>query len=170
MTTSLKSKTIASFFRESTDENKMDAFVDLSKDINWHTFVHHPLIKNKFIERICAFVDALEEQEKTKPGQADSFKYMMRHADMSLDSVLAMCDKAYFIDMLRYVNPADWKWYQILHHSDGNDYIIVFRYQQNVEGEKELDFQRDIVNGDLDPKKILRIWRSDKSLVPWNAF
>ena len=170
MTTNLGSMSLASVYRDKTDTQRMELIIDITKDVNWHTFVHHPLIKSKFIERLCGYVDALDNAGKLKPGQANSVKYMLLNSDLPLDTVLWLCDKNVIVDMLRYVNPMNWKWYQILHHSDGNDYIIVFKHQQNVEGEKEFNFQRDVVSGNLDPTKIKRIWRSNNTLVDWTAF
>ena len=167
--TSLQSKTLSALYNGATDETKMNVIIDLAQDIGWHTFVHHPLIKHKFIDRICGYVDALDENGKLKTGQSSSFKYMLKHSDMSLNEVLAMNDKAFFADMMNYVNPSNWKWYHRMEF-EGKNLIIVSKVQSNFEGEQELEFERDIVNGSLDPKLIHRIWHSNNSIVGWNAF
>ena len=145
MTTSLSSASLAVLYKQSPDSKRMELIEDVVKDVDYNVFINHPMVKRKFIEKICERIDELDSAGKLKPGQAESLKYMFRNGGNSLKDVLWMCDTAVLDDMVRYVNPLNWKWYQILHHSDGNDYIIVFKNQQNVEGEKELDFQRDIV-------------------------
>ena len=167
----LSSLSVFAIYQDADDETKMNAIVDLTKDVHWNTFVNHPVVKMKFVERVCAMVDEIDlNKKKLKPGQPESFNFMLRNSELTIDEIVSMFHEDYLMDMLIYVNPIDWKWYKILHHSDGNNYIVVFKNKQGLKDEKPFDFHKDVMNGTLDPKKILKVSRFGENLLSWYNF
>lgn len=152
----LHSKCVKELFKNSPIETRMGVIKDMCLDIPCENFLYNEIVLTKFKQLIIKNIETVGKQSYSNmPNIEKNIEYLqyLYKNDDSLDFEY-LCwvnsSKDVLEDIIIYVRPSNWKYM-----STEKDNIIIHA-NNNENNLSILDFQKDIIDKNINPSKIKR--------------